>query len=217
MGARNAVVSIFVSSLALLTYLFGPVTVSADSFPLERTLRSVFRASVTIDGKPGACSMFSVSDQPPLYVTAAHCASGPVTFGALRFLPLEVDIDEDVAIFEGEGSLPPLTLGPAPKVGDLTMAIGYPGLSPKPIGIPTTYQGIFAAWGKPDEAPMAIFAGNTIPGMSGGPVINRRGEVVSVVLGGGKVGQTYQNVGFGAKPVVLRRMVLVWTANRGAR
>lgn len=211
MGARNAVFATFVSSLAFLVYLFGIVTVSADSFPLERTMRSVFRADVTFAGEPGHCSMFSVSEQPPLYVTAAHCASGPVTFGNLRFLPLEIDLQEDIAIFEGEAKLPALSLGATPRVGDPTMAVGYPGASPKPIGIPTMYQGVFAAWGKPDEAPMAIFTGNTIPGMSGGPIINRRGEVVSVVLGGGHAAQSYQNVGFGAKPDTLRRLVQVWT------
>lgn len=211
MGGRQVVFACFVACLAFTTGLCSlarfTAPVEASMWPTERVLRSVVRIAVQFDGKPGSCSAFSV-DERGWFVTAHHCASGSVRIGDVPLTFLLTDPENDLALLEtARGGLPALKLGRPPKVGDATFATGYPLSSPSPMVLPSMYQGVFDAWAR-GERPAAIFIGNTIPGMSGGPIVDTSGEVIGVVLGGGNPSQVYQNVGFGAPYAALRKLLL---------
>jgi S1-C subfamily serine protease len=214
MGGRQAVMASFMASVAFLTYLWSIIVapLAAEYWPADRVLRSVVRIEVDFNGKAGSCTAFSIDEGQCRYLTAKHCTVGKVTIG---FLPLDViDADDaaDLALLQGRHlCMPALALGGQPKAGDATIAIGYPLSSPKPLLVPSMYQGHFDAFNQGNN--VATFSGNSIPGMSGGPIVNHRGDVISVVLGGGNPSQVYQNVGFGVPYVSLRRMLLKWREN----
>lgn len=210
MGARQAVFACFVVALVYLTCLFTIVT--AESWPTNRILSSVTRIAVEMNGQPGNCTAFSVDHALGQFVTAGHCARGPVLVGSTRLDVIALDEAADIALLQArEGGLPALKLGSQPRTGDATLSVGYPLSSPNPMLVPSMYQGQFDAWS--DGNNFAVFSGNPMPGMSGGPIVNTRGEVVSVVLGGGNPSQVYQNVGFGTQYQALRRLVQKWKAN----
>jgi len=211
-GAKQSVMACFVVGYyAFLPYLFTILTAdvrAADRWPTRNILPSVVRIAVQFGESDGTCTAFSVSDTGR-FVTAAHCAQGTVAIGDTQLYLIERDDVLDLALLQtNAGGLPALKLGAVPKPGDDTLAVGYPANSPKPLLIPTMYQGQFDAW--VDGGNFAIFAGNAIPGMSGGPIVNRSGEVISVILGGGNPAHPFQNVGFGVPYPALRKMLLKW-------
>jgi S1-C subfamily serine protease len=177
--------------------------------PLGFVAPSVIRISATFEDSTGSCTAFSVNETPGRWITAAHCAAGDVTVGSLVFRPLEIDAEHDLALLETPHGLPPLLLGPQPVIGDSTLSVGYPLHAEKLVGVPSLYQGVFRMWPE-DTIPFAIFSGNSMPGMSGGPILDRQGRVVSVVLGGGNPAQAYQNVGFGVPYAALRKLTMKW-------
>jgi hypothetical protein len=175
--------------------------------PMRIALPSIIRIGADFEGKDGHCTAFSVNETPGRWVTAGHCAQGDVRVGQLVFRPLAKDALNDLALLETDHGLPPLLLGAEPREGDPTMAIGYPASSESPMAVPSVYQGTFKAWSE-DTHRFAIFVGNSMPGMSGGPILDRSGRVVSVVLGGGNPAQWSQNVGFGTPYQALRKMIV---------
>jgi S1-C subfamily serine protease len=209
MGGRHSVMATFLASLAFLTYLYGIITVNADAWPTQNVLAAITRIDVQFGDKTGTCTAFSVDQARGRFITAGHCATGAVTLGGITFAEIDRDADADLVLLQtNRGSLPALKLGSAPRTGDATIAVGYPLKSPRPMVLPSMYQGQFDAWD--DGHDFAIFSGNSMPGMSGGPIVNLRGDVVSVVLGGGNPSQAFQNVGFGAPYQSLRRLLLKW-------
>lgn len=185
-----------------------PVEVTATMRPpVHRVLDSVIRIQVEINGQAGACTAFSIREVPGQFITANHCAQGKVEAGGVEFMVRHRDADEDLALIETAWGLPALEVGREPRVGDELKAIGYPVASPNPMIFPSTYQGAFIT---PllKETARTVTVGNTIPGMSGGPIVDKRGEVVSVVLGGGHPDKIYQAVGFGAQFEAVRRLFL---------
>lgn len=211
MGGRQAVFACSVVAFAFVTYLFGLIA-HADGWPARKVLESVIRVSVEIQGSSGTCTAFSVDQQRGQFITAGHCAKGPMSLGHIAFAPLDENTEADLALVQAsQGGLPALKLGGEPRTGDATLSVGYPLSSPKPMLIPSLYQGQFDAWN--DGGNFAIFSGNPMVGMSGGPIVNTRGEVVSVVLGGGNPSQAFQNVGFGTPYQALRRILLKQRTN----
>lgn len=207
MGGRQAVFACFLASFAFLTLLYDVLT--AESWPVAKVLPSVVKITVEFQGKPGSCTAFSVDEAQGRFVTAKHCATGTVSIGFVPLAQVDEDASADLVLLQTrEGGLPGLKVGGAPRPGDATLAIGYPLSSPKPMLVPTLYQGPFDAFNQGHD--VATFSGNSMPGMSGGPIVNTRGEVVSVVLGGGNPSQVFQNVGFGAKHAALARLVRKW-------
>jgi S1-C subfamily serine protease len=205
MGGRQAVMACFVASCAFLSMLFQVVT--AESWPTRDVLASITRIDVQMGESAGTCTAFSVDQALGRFVTANHCAQGTVRHGGITFAVIARDEDADLVLLQTDrGSLPALKLGSQPKTGDSLLSVGYPLSSPKPMLLPSMYQGQFDAWA--DGGNFAIFAGNAIPGMSGGPIVNTRGEVVSVVLGGGNPSMAYQNMGYGARYEALRKLLL---------
>ena len=96
-----------------------------------------------------------------------------------------------------------LPLGSTPKPGSSAATLGYPGGGPYSIGP--------ARMGNTTRIPDLAFRGQAIPdpvtsfrvtsagpGSSGGPVVNARGRVVTMIFGGGR------NTGFGVPTKFIR-------------
>lgn len=212
-AGRSILLCGYLCCIVVLCFLLSMRAVTATEWPTQKVLQSVVRIAIDNNGTPMTCTAFAVPGQGR-FVTAQHCTNGAVTIGTIPVDVLEVDDADDLAVLQlrNDGSLPPLMLGKEPKMGDATLAVGYPlGVSGHPMVFPSTFQGVFD--GFDDGNVFAVFVGNAMPGMSGGPIVNTRGEVVSVVLGGGNPSMAYQNMGFGARYDALRRLLLKYRVN----
>jgi S1-C subfamily serine protease len=124
-------------------------------------------------------------DHPTAIITNHHViaecalgeADGPeavVEQGSTEFDTLlsDYDVDNDVALLYVAAELPPLVFADAPEVGDPVLAIGAPYGYADTVtsGIVTnTEQGVVTT-----DAAVG-------PGNSGGPLVNRDGEVIGVI------------------------------------
>lgn len=178
---------------------------SLSAWPVERVLKSIIPITVQLNpDKTMGCSAFSIKPEEGLFVTAGHCTAGALTAGRVTFGVVEVDKEADLAVIQADGlNIPALQVAHPPKRGASYHAVGYPAGIPNPVLVPSVFQGEFPILGEES----AVFVGNTLPGMSGGPIVDDNGIVVSVVLAGGNPATVVQNLGFGARFKALFRLV----------
>ena len=168
---------------------FLGVTLTAPSLPL-----SVVRFVTKLEtGEVAYCSGFSISQEKKLYLTAKHCLVPELNWNGNVMVPVYID-ETDLAIVTTDVGLPEMTLGNPPSPRDVVESIGFPFEMDALFFVPGKFQ-TNADLGER----VALFVGNMIPGMSGGPIVNTKDEVVSVVLGGGKPGSIVQIAGWGAQ------------------
>lgn len=154
----------------------------AFSWPVARIQSAMGR--VTYAG-PGVCS--AVAIKPDTLLTVSHCLEDQTFVNETRVRVLEsAGGEEGLAVVKIDADAPrfrPLQLGPKPKPGDRVAALGYALGSP----IPFVFSGdvISPELPTPDnpELPLTFFSAPTAFGMSGGPIVNERGQLVSVVVG----------------------------------
>jgi S1-C subfamily serine protease len=109
---------------------------------------------------------------------------------SLAAQPVYVDGRDDVALLRAPGlGLRPLRLGDAPADPEPAVLMGYPGGGPLRARAATAAppRTVIAddAYGR-DPAPrrVVVTRGTLGPGSSGGPVVDREGEVVAMIFGG---------------------------------
>ena len=137
------------------------------------------------------CTSFQIDKE--LIVTAAHCAhsqlflfkNGPDTLeGKLVGLSEE----SDIAVFFVPGAdRPGFPVGENPPApGEELVAIGFPArVTDSYVFVPVRIAGLARS---PDGSIFARTMGPSVwPGMSGGPLVNSRGEVVGVVSSTGQI------------------------------
>lgn len=183
------------------------VVLSAPQWPVARFERSLGRMSMDIptpDGMAhGTCTAFAIRKYPARYITAAHCTTDQnIKINGWTTAVLERDEYDptlSIAVIEVRPTVAelldshrtpppspvPLKLGRLPKKGDAVIALGYGGGAPQVM----FFAGQVLSTDLPLPAegpPRPAFFMNTVTmkGMSGGPVMDRDGRVVSVVLGG---------------------------------
>ena len=182
--------------VTLLSLLWlAPVAAKTKSNFIQDAWKSVVLYEL---GDNGHCTAFAVRFDPPTYITASHCPPGGTVDGkGVTFL---ARTNELVAFTVENGRARPiLILGSRPELYlETVYQVGFGG----PFKIPFVYAGIVEAYKTvpyPNtETPMMMFSANGIGGMSGGPIINNQGHLVSVVLCGGSYTSSDGMFGCGA-------------------
>jgi S1-C subfamily serine protease len=139
-----------------------------------------------------------------IFITAAHCVKGVAegTVYGIRFLVVTRDDNADIAaIYTFLPSSYAFTVAEAdPAIQEPVFAVGHALADPEL----TVTSGVVAHSPVPFEANGAghlVLDLSLIPGMSGGPILNLKGEVVSIIQ------DTGVGIGFGADPALLRKFV----------
>ena len=172
--------------IALATFLVAVLlaaNVSAQ-VPAMTTLRRA--------GDAGGCTTFSMALNGSAWVTANHCVAGveKLYIGGRPAAVKAVDPRYDMAILTGPASDRYYRIGSAPVIGDPISTYGY-AVSPNGrnfVPYPMLFNGIVASpyipnyssyWGD-----LMLLTSVGSAGHSGAPVIDSRGDVVGIVVGG---------------------------------
>jgi len=122
----------------------------------------------------GGCTSFAVRiAKQNIYITAQHCVSNPpISINKQPGTVILADKDVDIAAL----SVPVqpkgvLSIGPEPAHTEQCVGIGFVG------GTPTFIVTRKAA----QENTKVVWLPKFLPGMSGGPILNHRGEVVGII------------------------------------
>jgi uncharacterized membrane protein required for colicin V production len=126
---------------------------------------------------------------------------------SLAAQPVFVDVRNDVAILRVPGlDARPLRLGEAPGAAESVVLMGYPNGGPLAAEAATAAppRTVIAsdAYGRdPGARSVVVTRGTLGPGSSGGPVVDRQGEVVAMIFGGSRDGES----GAAVPPAPIRR------------
>ncbi len=181
----------------------GILVITAPAFGADwqttaaKVTRSVGELTIWENGEvEGYCTAFSINDDKDYFLTADHCFGEYMTLDGMNAYAVWGDPDADLMLLvvpdSGKGRYPALKLAKdMPKQGEPAAALGY-GFGT----MGTTFMAGYVV--QPDTViQINAFKGEqhytitniTIPGMSGGPVFNDKGEVISIVqMGNDKIG-----------------------------
>jgi S1-C subfamily serine protease len=168
-----------------LVALFAPdVRAAHDRHVADYAQNSVVHLTIELeDGREGACTGFVI--QPNIVMTAFHCVeNATLTADGHKASVVAINPLYDLALLTtNTGDRPALVLRDSGlRRGEHLTAIGYAGgtvLAQMPGTVMLLRERV-----EPDLAPCIIASYLGIPGMSGGPVIDARGYLVSVVSRG---------------------------------
>ena len=193
-------------AITLLAFVLAVSPVlAADWVALAKPVRD---SIVEIASAGGACTGFIIhstakrdKDNVDYVLTAAHCEGADLVADLKPAIVKAKDFKNDLMVLEIENTdRPALRLADSdPKVGEEVASYGYGYALDQPmfrvahvsaqdanIGLPVQYHAIDASF---------------VPGQSGGPVVNEKGQVVMVVQRGSNV------VGFGVGAEKIRDRV----------
>lgn len=185
---KRALISIVVAAAMIV-----PLPVLAHDMP---SLFDVYKSVVKIQVGTGHCTGFSVDKGKRLYSTTAHCLGSRMRIDDQDVMPIVADYDGDILIVQGGNRRPALRLGQRPYIGQDVFPIGYGKSSPYPLVFAANFQYMGDPWNQGGNH--FVLNVGLIPGMSGGPIVDSRGEVVSVVSLTGYPDDWFQMVGGGS-------------------
>jgi S1-C subfamily serine protease len=163
----------------VVALLLVAVPSAQSTFPIEKVARGVVQLWMPEIG--GGCSAAALGSD--YFATAAHCteAGYEMTIFSKQVQVVISNEDSDVAVVRTVGAVhvPPFKLGPEPKRGDPVLTLGFIGKRPALSFFP----GIINDLSEPIWYGRMLVAGVSGPGMSGGAVINTKGELVGVHQG----------------------------------
>jgi len=186
----------FVMVCALPILSVQPASTQSYADIVQRARSSVaFVLASTERGRNSGTAF--VVNQEGLLITALHVVEAAteltVTFPGVPPHPgvvVAADVDADLAVLRVTRSgLPPLPIAPpeTTRVGDEILVMGYPLASILGAYEVTVTRGIVSAL-RTDLGMIQVDAAMN-PGVSGGPVVNARGEVIGVAVSGLRTGQ----------------------------
>ena len=165
----------------------------------------------------GTCTAFSINQQQRFYLTASHCiidgemgfwkeAIPNVTtqgvFKVVRVVKRSIALD--LALLEGDLGFPALAPGAEPKHGHELISIGYAFGEPKPWLFSSIVAAIKDGQSYGVHRRILFKDNQDQGGMSGGPVLDKYGRVVSMVQAGVAVNGRLTNVSYGTSIKQLR-------------
>lgn len=187
-------------AVALVVFPFSATPIAREDWPLARVNRSIgYLLTEHATNEAGEttylqCSAIAIRKNL-VYLTARHCLGPKMLMDEWLYVALDTEFpDSDLAVVRGTSDKrsSPLPLGPEPAPGAELLAIGFGLNSPVPLAFP----GVFAANFTPPggERAYQFMSERGLEGMSGGPVIDRKGRLVGVHLLG------YEHVRVGGGP-----------------
>lgn len=125
---------------------------------------------------------------PTLLVTAAHVVEGCGAVAMIDGTALEVlasDSSLDLAVLGGAtdaGAWLKLSALEVPKLGEAVTALGYPYYTSLDQGLTVTSGNVSALRGADGSSNRVMITAPVQPGNSGGPLLNKKGAVIGVVV-----------------------------------
>jgi len=168
-------------SLLMALSLLVPASVDSKSFPFLGSVRPL-----QMEGSDGAlrniCTTSSINEKKDYWITAAHC----VADDNQRFIEgtpvftTEKDVELDLAVLTAPSlDVKAIKLSPRqPRVGDEAYIAGHP------FGYPSLFltQGHVAVVdGELEGQRFMVVDAAIAPGNSGSPVLNSKGEMISIL------------------------------------
>lgn len=163
------------------------LSMSLPSFAQDwsEVAKKLLDSIVFLEGESGSCTGFVSDNDRDLVMTAAHCDMKEMYADLAPAKVFAKDTKNDLMVLKVEGiDRPSLKLAKAdPKIGELVASYGYGWGLEKPLfrvhHIAQTDVQI------PSLAGLFVVTDTTfVAGMSGGPVVNSKGEVVMIVQRG---------------------------------
>ncbi|MCB6179239.1 serine protease [Rhodobacter sp. Har01] len=125
---------------------------------------------------------------PTMLVTAAHVIEGCGAVAMIDGTPLDVvaaDSSLDIAVLAGAtdaGAWLKLSALEVPKLGEAVTALGYPYYTSLDQGLTVTSGNVSALRGADGSSNRVMITAPVQPGNSGGPLLNKKGAVIGVVV-----------------------------------
>lgn len=162
----------------------------AQSWPVAKLRQSV--TPIYGNGPENNVFCTAAAISPTKLLTASHCV---LLVGGLdewytelvdiRLVEVDKSLD-GLAVFESDvpHELKPLSLGKEPQLGDEVLLMGYGGQAPEAFALPGIVWSTTMLQPATNTGPFLWVSRIATEGMSGGPVVDRKGKLVSVVIGG---------------------------------
>lgn len=125
---------------------------------------------------------------PTMLVTAAHVIEGCSAVAMIDGTPLDIvasDSTLDLAVLSGAtdaGAWLKLSALEVPKLGETVTALGYPYYTSLDQGLTVTSGNVSALRGIDGSSNRVMITAPVQPGNSGGPLLNKKGAVIGVVV-----------------------------------